>query len=146
MITKFESLDFRKGNNYYIGRFMVDKGSNIMTINLIENVAGSYIKYGMYMLSGYKITILNLSDLKYVRISEPSEWRWENRGDEFEKLIILSADELFKQHPEVCEKLYSKMKEKHVKFPGLVRYAKFVNSLEKSKDLMVLVNANKYNL
>ena len=145
MITNFkiyESNDFRKSDDYYIDKFTIDTSfTNTLVINLIQDIAGSYIKYGMYMLSGYKIRVgAYLND---EHIGEPDEFRWESDGDHFEKLTILSADELFEKYPEICEKIYIKVKEKHVEFPGLVRYTKFLNALEKSNNLMTYINANK---
>jgi len=147
MITQFKIYegDFRKSSDYYIGRFIVDTSlTNTIEIKLIQNILGAYIKYGMYMLSGYKIRVGTY--LNNNHIGEPDEFRWEGDGDSFKRFKILSINELFKTYPEICEKLYLKVKGRHIKHPGLVRYTKFLEVLETSTNLMAYINANKYNL
>jgi len=128
----YESVDFSKGYNYYIGKFFMKRPRiDAMKIYLITNIVKGKFE-------GYVVSVYNLNNSEYFIGPE----MFKDKGSH----TYYTANELFNKYKKKVSFIYDKLKENNNSVRGLIAYNTFIEELDKSEDLAIHLKATKYNL
>jgi len=150
MITKFKLFENNKKD--YMGKFFLvpceDWTGKKLYIVLVKEVDFKWYVDG----KGYRIWPMgdNFTVDKNGDIKNPAGWGYHYTQEEFDKIDFLTPEEFWQKEPELCEKLYLKVKNELDEGKCGGWYCEMLNfyknRLETVKDFEHYIDAKKYNL